>query len=119
MNSRSDLISDQLIYTPVVDPGRTIIRIVTATHNRLKIPVDIASRPAAAPPSTARCAGRMAATRTTAATAGSAIETSTQAWVNDPIETAVAIPRRGTATPTAAYVTQIRWSTPATGGVAE
>ena len=88
--------------------GRTIIRIVTATHSRLKIPVDIASRPADPRPSAARCAGRTAATRTTAATAVSAIDTSTHACVSTPIETAVAMPNSGTATPTTAYVSQMR-----------
>ncbi len=42
------------------------------------------------------------ATSTTAATAVSAIDTSTHACVNEPIATAVAIPRSGTARPTTA-----------------
>ena len=51
---------------------------------------------------TARCAGTMAAARTTAATAVSPAETSTQDWVSTPSRTAVATPNTGIVTPTTA-----------------
>jgi hypothetical protein len=83
----------------VVDPGRTIIKTVTTTHSRLKMPVVIASRVTVLPAKAARWSGRMITTSTTAATAVRAIDTSTQACVSTPIEVAVATPSRGTATP--------------------
>jgi hypothetical protein len=36
-------------HTPVVDPGRTTIKTVTTTHNRLKMPVGMASSGTATP----------------------------------------------------------------------
>jgi hypothetical protein len=100
-------------HTPVVEPGRTIIRTTTIAQSTLNMPVVIASRLAAArvPPSTGassagasrrRWPGRMTSARRAAAIAVSAIDVMSQASARTPSCAPVASPKAGTTTPTTA-----------------